>query len=91
MEQHIDLHKCHYAFATILSDGEKTDRGYCLNGVWAESLDDGYTVRLFDGVSELLIFFHNKYELNSPDTATAEKFMASVCRIAERTSPKTKE
>ncbi len=82
MDKHIDISKCLTAFAVILENGKKTAQGYQYAGLWAEPLDDGYTVRIFDNQSELTIFFHNKHKLESPNGTTMDQFVNKIYQIA---------
>ncbi|WP_299732931.1 DUF3081 family protein [uncultured Endozoicomonas sp.] len=84
MDKHLDTKKCLSAFATILQEGEKSEKGYFLKGIWAESMDDGYTVRLFDNQSELTLYFHNKFQLNSPDSKSTDQFIRKIYQISEQ-------
>lgn len=83
MDKHLDITKCLHAFAHILQTGEKSERGYFFEGLWAQSLDDGYTVRIFDNHCELVVYFHNKHQLKSPDSNTMEKFVRKIYRVSE--------
>ena len=82
MEKHIDISRCLVACATIVEHGEKSEQGYQYGGLWAESLDDGYTVRIFDHQSEITIFFHNTHQLKSPNGVTMDQFIDKIYQIA---------
>ncbi len=83
MDKHIEISKCLTAFAVILEKGSRSPQGYLYNGLWAESLDDGYTVKIFDQQSELTIFFHNKHRLLSPNGVTMERFIEKIYATAK--------
>ena len=82
MDHHIDIPKCLRAFASILEKGEKAEDGYHLEGITAQSLDDGYTVVLRNRQCCLNIYFHNKFGLESADRDDAEAFIKHLYRIA---------
>ena len=87
MEKPIDIQKCLSAFARIMEKGSKnsTENVYILDGMQAEPLEDGYTVRLFDQRSELTIYFHNKHALKSPDSKTMDLFIKHIYQVADGT------
>ena len=82
MERHLDKTSCMHAFATILQRGEKSDQGYLYEGVYAQSEDDGYTIRLLDDRCTLTLYFHNKYQLDGPDEGTIDLFLRKLYDIA---------
>ncbi len=85
MENHLNIQKCLRAFAAIVADGERReeDSAHWLDGVMAKSLDDGYTIVLKNHDSQLTIYFHNKFALDSPDAHRKEAFIKQLYRIAE--------
>ncbi|WP_263080116.1 DUF3081 domain-containing protein [Endozoicomonas sp. Mp262] len=85
MEKHLDIQKCLTAFARIIEKGNKnpTENVFELEGIKAASLDDGYTIRLFDHRSELTIYFHNKHAIQSPDSQTMDLFLKSIYAVAD--------
>ncbi len=84
MDQHIDISKCLRAFASILEKGEKREDGYHLEGIVAQSLDDGYTVVLRNRQCCLSIYFHNKFGVESPSDGDTDAFIKHLYRIAEQ-------
>lgn len=82
MERHLDKTSCMNAFATILQHGEKHDQGHLYEGVYAQSEDDGYIIRLFDDRCSLTLYFHNKHQLDGPDESTIDLFIRKIYDIA---------
>ena len=83
MDKHIDITRCLNAFATLLQKGERSEKGYYYQGLWADSTDDGYTVRIFDQQCELTIYFHNKHQLSAPDGRTMDRFIKAIYSVAD--------
>ena len=82
METAIDLKKCLSAFARITQSGDKTGKGYFWHGVYADTLDDGYTLILTDGAATLTLFFHNTYALDAPDSQAMDRLVRRIHAIA---------
>ncbi|AWB66465.1 DUF3081 domain-containing protein [Saccharobesus litoralis] len=81
MKNQLDVSGLLAAFNKISQYGQRTESGYKLDGIEASSDFDGYTVYLSDGVSQLTVFFHNKYQLDTPDNAASERLLNKLTYI----------
>ena len=84
METKVDVTKALLAFQNILDRGEKNDTVYHYGGLNAESDLDGYTLHLSDGQVSLYIYFHNRFELISPNSRESENFLKKIYAVAGR-------
>ena len=85
MEHHLNIQKCLRAFAVIIANGERQqDDSHFLDGMVAQTLDDGYTVIMKNNDSQLTIYFHNKFALESPNQQSKDAFIKQLYRIAEQ-------
>jgi hypothetical protein len=83
MKNQLDITKALSTFNKIREKGKRTEEGYVLEGICAQTDLDGYTATMTDQLSHLTIFFHNKYELEGPDKAALEKFNQKLQYIAD--------
>ena len=83
MKNQLDVTKALDTFYKISEQGQKTEDGQLLGGIYAQTDYDGYTVMMTDKISHLTIFFHNKYELEGPDKGALERFMHKLDYIAK--------
>lgn len=62
-------------FQKIMDEGERDGHVRKLNGLQAESDIDGYTLTITDGAVTMRVFFHNKFEINSPSRKATQNFL----------------
>lgn len=84
MKNSLDINKALLAFDIITHQGDKTADGYNLSGLTATSDFDGYTLTIRDALSELTIFFHNKYELEGPDQKARDRLVKNIEHLAKQ-------
>ena len=83
MKNKIDINLALLAFDKIRQVGEQSQQGCTFEGVTASSDFDGYTLVLQDKLSSLTIFFHNKYELEGPDSKAMDRLVKNIEHIAK--------
>ncbi|WP_144391830.1 DUF3081 family protein [Pleionea sediminis] len=85
MKNQLDIHKTLKIFQTIIKHGSKIDNKHRLNGVFADSDFDGYTIVLTDEKVTLTVFFHNKYQIDSPNKLAEQEFFQKLDAIHSQT------
>lgn len=70
------------ALHNIFEHGEKTERGFELNGIVAVSDHDGYTCTLCNDKVSFNLFFHNKYSFDYQSDDDLLKFERKIAAIA---------
>lgn len=83
MKNKIDISIALLAFDKVVQQGEKVEQGHTFEGLTASSDFDGYTLVLQDKLSTLTIFFHNKYELEGPDSKAMDRLIKNIEYIAK--------
>lgn len=83
MKNKIDVNTALLAFDIIVQQGEKDAKGHTFEGLTASSDFDGYTLVLEDKLSSLTIFFHNKYELEGPDSKAMDRLVKNIEYVAK--------
>ena len=68
----------------ILKHGRKTPEGYLFDGVLAESLDDGYTIRLSCDRVSLTLFFHNKHQFDGRNAKAIDALVKRLQKLDQR-------
>jgi hypothetical protein len=68
-------------FQTISDQGERTELGYCLEGITAYSSIDGYTVHMTDGVVTVHLMFHHSMAFDSPNQKATDAFLKKLARF----------
>ncbi len=74
----LNIHRALRVFHRIHEQGEVVDGQHCLNGIYAQTDFDGYTVTLSNKDVELSIFFHNKYQLTSKNDFALQDFLNTL-------------
>lgn len=83
MEQKLDIKQALNVFQKVMDHGQRVDDEYRLNGLFASTDFDGYTVFLRDDAVTLTLFFHNKYTFDFKRAADLDTFMQRL-RDVER-------
>lgn len=68
-------------FEKIHSEGEKTDKGWLLDGVYADSGHDGYDITLEDGKASVTLHFHNTISVVNDNEAAWRDFLLKLEHI----------
>ena len=69
-------------FEKIQQYGAKTESGYILDGIRAESDFDGYTAFLKNEYVTLTLLFHNKFEFEYTNQRERNLFLEKIEKIA---------
>ncbi len=83
MKNRLDINTALLAFTKINEHGDAVDGGHYFEGLFASSDYDGYTLTIKDKLSTLTIFFHNKYELEGPDSKAIDRLVKNIEHIAK--------
>ncbi len=78
MDAEINIHQVLKVFQKVVKYGTQTGEKNRLEGITAESDFDGYTIVLSDGKVSLTVFFHNKYQLDSPNQFSTNEFFEKI-------------
>lgn len=78
MENSLSIKQALKVFAKISQYGQKREEEYFLNGLWAASSFDGYTVILRDELVTLYIYFHNTHKIEFSKKPHLEAFMKKL-------------
>lgn len=78
MDEKIDVRKALRVFQQIMSDGERIDNQYHLNGLVAHTDFDGYTATIRNDYVCLDIFFHNKFSFTYSDNKEKMLFLEKM-------------
>lgn len=84
MSEKIEVARALSVFQTIIDEGEKTDQGHHLDGLYASSDIDGYTVHISDGTVTLHLMFHQKFALDTPNRRATANFMKKLDHLMDR-------
>lgn len=68
-------------YQKIVDEGVKVGDEYRLNGLYAFSDHDGYTLFIRDTYVTLTVFFHNKLNLDFRKRIHRDEFISSVIRL----------
>lgn len=80
----IDLHQVLRVFQVITEHGEIIGNEKFLDGLFADSGFDGYSISLRDDKTNLSIGFHNTLNLQSKNTETEALFLKRIIDIDNR-------
>lgn len=81
MEKNLSIKQALNVFAKITKYGQKREEEYYLNGLWASSSFDGYTVMIRDELVTLYVYFHNTHKFDFSKTSQLEVFMKKLADI----------
>lgn len=81
MEKKLDIKQALRVFSKISEYGQRVEGEYRLNGMWATTDFDGYTVILRDEAVTLHIFFHNTHKFTYKRRVELENFVARLAEI----------
>lgn len=80
----IDLHQVLRVFHVIMEYGEKIGNEKSLDGLFANSGFDGYSISLRDDKTNLSIGFHNTLNLQSKNADAEAVFLKRIINIDNR-------
>jgi len=81
MEKRLSIKQALNAFAKITKYGQKREEEYHLNGLWASSSFDGYTVVVRDELVTLYVYFHNTHKFDFSKNSHLDAFMKKLIDI----------
>lgn len=81
MEKSLSIKQVLKVFAKISEHGQKRKEEYFLNGLWAASSFDGYTVIIRDELVTLYVYFHNTHKVEFSKKQNLEAFMNKLDEI----------
>lgn len=84
MSEKIEAGNALRAFQTVIDNGTKTDKGYELDGLTADTGFDGYTVTLSDGSVTLTLMFHQSFSVDSPSSRATENFIKRLDAVLDK-------
>lgn len=84
MSEKIEAGNALRAFQAVVDNGTKTDKGYELDGLTADTGFDGYTVSLSDGAVTLTLMFHQTFSVDSPNSRATETFIKRLDGLLEK-------
>lgn len=84
MSEKIEAGNALRAFQTVIDNGVKTDKGYELDGLTADTGFDGYTVSLSDGTVTLTLMFHQTFSVDSPNSRATDNFIKRLDGLLEK-------
>jgi hypothetical protein len=84
MSEKIKVKQALQAFAKIRNHGIKTESGFVLDGLLAETSIDGYTLKISNDYVNLTILFHNKFYFDYLNNKEKDLFLEKIERIAKR-------
>ncbi|MEX0623345.1 DUF3081 family protein [Saccharospirillum sp.] len=84
MSEKIEAGNALRAFQTVIDNGTKTDEGYELDGLVANTGVDGYTVTLSDGAVTLTLMFHQSFSVDSPNARATENFIKRLDALLDK-------
>ncbi|WP_027856615.1 DUF3081 family protein [Marinobacterium jannaschii] len=79
-----DIKHALQAFHKITRFGEQVGQRYYLDGYFAWSDVDGYTLQIGDGRVNLWIYFHHKHRTDHPSRSDLDAFWSGLHRLAAR-------
>jgi hypothetical protein len=84
MSEKIEVGNALRVFQAVIDNGTKTDKGYELDGLVADTGFDGYTVTLGDGAVTLTLMFHQTFSVDSPNSRAIENFIKRLDVMLDR-------
>ena len=87
MDKHLDMKMAMRVFHKVQEEGEKMEEGFHRYGLTAIASFDGYTLTLKDRDVTLIVFFHNKYDLQFEHPGDADHFIKLLERIDSGEEP----
>ena len=82
MQTHlIDPKQAITAYQAIVEHGQRSQDGYCLEGIRAATDIDGYTVYLSDDQVALTVYYHYKYQLEYNTPKELAQFKNKLAKV----------
>ncbi|MCP3908905.1 MAG: DUF3081 domain-containing protein [Oceanicoccus sp.] len=79
----LDIRVALSVFDKVMTNGERKEDAFFLDGLYATPSFDGYTVTLSDEKVTLSILFHNKFNMEYDSRKSLNEFMLKLDRIEQ--------